>query len=91
LLLLVCDLLAGTVVVWVFWFFESRPTVALVLGTLGIGAAFLLISWLLFHFVAVWLSFIPVFVGVNIHQYYEHLRETWKAGQHAKRETHPEV
>lgn len=90
-LLLMCDLLAGTIVVWVFWFFESRPTLALVLGTLGIGAASLLVSWLLFYFLSVWLSFIPVLVGVNIHQYYEHLRETWKAGQQVKKATHTEV
>jgi CHASE2 domain-containing sensor protein len=78
----VADLLAGTFVVWVFWFFESRPTLALILGTLGVGAISLFISWALFRFLAAWFSLIPVLVGVNLHQYYEHLRGTWKAQRH---------
>lgn len=77
---LFCDLLAGTLVVWVFWFFAS-PTLALALGTFGVGAVSLLVSWLLLHCLTVWLSFIPVLVGVNIHQYYEHLRQTRKAAK----------
>jgi CHASE2 domain-containing sensor protein len=76
------DLLAGTIVVWIFWFVRS-PTWALVLGTLGFGALSLLVSAALFYFLATWLSVIPVLAGVNIHQYCEHLRTTWKAGNHA--------
>jgi CHASE2 domain-containing sensor protein len=74
------DLVMGTLIAWIFWHFEGRPTLALLLSTFGVGFGSLLISWLLLQ-VVVWLSFIPVLVGVNIHQYFEHLHKTWHAGK----------
>jgi CHASE2 domain-containing sensor protein len=87
-LALALDVIMGTLFVGVFWFvleylhtrpwFTSRRLDKLRVG-LFVGATVLTIvvaiftSWLLFK-ASIWMSFIPILVGANIHQYVDHAK-----------------
>jgi CHASE2 domain-containing sensor protein len=69
---LLFDLGLGIGGTFAYWFFESNRHVvwAILVSTLGASVVALFISYRLFHVFAYCL---PVLVGINIHQYYEHL------------------
>ncbi len=82
------DLCVGVAIVFIFWLFEHRlhnvfllrPYVPLLLSTIGICFIIVGISYALLRMgsMALWFNFIPVLVGVNIHQFYEHLESAKK-------------
>ena len=88
LVLFVIDLCVGMAFVFVFWLFEyplhklflARPYLPLLLGTFLLLVLGVLTSYTLLHLgrSTVWFNFIPMLVGVNIHQFYEHFESLKK-------------
>lgn len=77
---LVFDVLVGLGVVWVFYYIgevKKHPFWALLFVIPG---SFLLVFLIagLFFLLRYWLNVVPVVVGVNIHQFYEHAKDRYK-------------
>ena len=65
----IADFVVGSAVVLLFWFLPLRP--ALLLSLLAVPALTIVASWLIFNSLAVWLDFVPMLVGMLIHQLYD--------------------
>jgi CHASE2 domain-containing sensor protein len=83
--LFLADVGVGAIFVSIFWCFERRPYTALLWAVPGTMVATILLSYAFFHVFAYWLSFIPVFVGVNVHQFYEHVKQAREAQARLKK------
>lgn len=70
---LIFDLLAGTLALFITWRWRLIVSVPL-----SLGAGFvltLMLSYVLFRSAAYWLSFVPIIVGVVIHELWDHAVE----------------
>ncbi|HXO37252.1 MAG TPA: CHASE2 domain-containing protein, partial [Candidatus Acidoferrum sp.] len=70
---IILDILAGTILVWFSYRFQLAT--ALLLSLLAIPLFSLTSSYLAFSSLARWFNFVPVIVGVLIHELYHHARE----------------
>jgi CHASE2 domain-containing sensor protein len=81
LLPLFADIVMGILFVWIFWFIldylptRGGPRVVLFICATVLTVVFAIFSsWVLFKF-SVWMSFIPILIGANIHQYIKHAED----------------
>jgi len=74
LLLFLADVIAGTIFVFIFWLLDPHNSKFLfLLGTVLTILFAIVMSWVLFK-ASLWVSFIPILIGANIHQYFEHAK-----------------
>jgi CHASE2 domain-containing sensor protein len=66
----VFDLLTGTFVIWLYWKFRVRAAFWLSITAAPVAAmlASLIVFWLLHY----WLGFVPVLIGIIIHELHDH-------------------
>ncbi len=79
------DLLIGTGVIFLYWFFRLKT--AFWLNLLAAPVAAMAISFVVFLFVHYWLAFAPVLFGMMLHHLYDHIEqldELDKAGDEEK-------
>ncbi len=68
---ILADILAGALVVLVYFYYQHRPRVAFYASLLGIFLATLLFSFILFRTAAYWFNFMPIVIGMIMHQMLE--------------------
>ena len=65
------DLLVGSLIVFVYFYYRRRPRFALVLSLVGVPLVATAFSLLLFHTAAYWFNFMPIIIGMVLHQMLE--------------------
>jgi CHASE2 domain-containing sensor protein len=85
-LAILLDLLSGALVVYINYRYPLHPGQAMLLSLIGLLILPLISSYLAFSTLARWLNFVPIIVGVLLHQLYEHGRE-----YHHLRELYPQM
>jgi CHASE2 domain-containing sensor protein len=65
------DLVVGTLIVLIYFYYRRRPRVALGLSLIGIPFVATAFSLLLFRTAAYWFNFAPIIIGMVLHQMLE--------------------
>jgi CHASE2 domain-containing sensor protein len=65
------DLVVGTLIVLIYFYYRRRPRLALALSLIGITFVATAFSLLLFRTAAYWFNFAPIIVGMVLHQMLE--------------------
>jgi CHASE2 domain-containing sensor protein len=69
------DFVVGSLIVFLYFYYRRRPRVAFLTSLFGIPLLAFAFSWLLFQSVAYWFNFMPIVIGMVLHQMLE-LSET---------------
>jgi CHASE2 domain-containing sensor protein len=65
------DFLVGSLIVFLYFYYRRRPRVAFLTSLFGIPLLAALFSWLLFQSAAYWFNFMPIIIGMVLHQMLE--------------------
>jgi CHASE2 domain-containing sensor protein len=65
------DLVVGTLIVLIYFYYRRRPRLALALSLIGIPFVATTFSLLLFRTAAYWFNFAPIIIGMVLHQMLE--------------------
>jgi CHASE2 domain-containing sensor protein len=68
---LFADFFVGSLIVFLYFYYRRRPRVAFLTSLLGIPLLAFAFSWLLFQSVAYWFNFMPLIIGMVLHQMLE--------------------
>jgi CHASE2 domain-containing sensor protein len=69
------DFVVGSLIVFLYFYYRRRPRVAFLTSLLGIPIVAAFFSWLVFQSAAYWFNFMPIIIGMVLHQMLE-LSET---------------
>lgn len=69
------DFVVGSLIVFLYFYYRRRPRVAFLASLFGIPFVAGFFSWLLFQSAAYWFNFMPIIIGMVLHQMLE-LSET---------------
>ncbi len=78
LLELLADFLVGSLIVLIYFYYERRPRFALLCSLVGVPILSIIFSWGIFSTTAYWFNFIPIIVGMVMHQMLELSESTAK-------------
>jgi CHASE2 domain-containing sensor protein len=62
------DFVVGSLIVFLYFYYRRRPRVAFLASLFGIPLLAAFLSWLLFQSVAYWFNFMPIIIGIVMHQ-----------------------
>ena len=65
------DLVVGSLIVFVYFYYRRRPRFALMLSLVGVPLVATAFSLLLFRTAAYWFNFMPIIIGMVLHQMLE--------------------
>jgi CHASE2 domain-containing sensor protein len=65
------DFVVGSLIVFLYFYYRRRPRVAFFASLIGIPLLAALFSWLLFQSVDYWFNFMPIIIGMVLHQMLE--------------------
>jgi CHASE2 domain-containing sensor protein len=65
------DFFVADLIVFLYYYYRRRPRVALLTSLFGIPLLAAFFSWLLFQSVAYWFNFMPIIIGMVLHQMLE--------------------
>ncbi len=75
---LLADFLVGSLIVLIYFYYERRPRFALLCSLLGVPIVSIIFSWAIFSTTAYWFNFIPIIIGMVMHQMLELSESTAK-------------
>jgi CHASE2 domain-containing sensor protein len=65
------DFVVGSLIVFLYFYYRRRPRVAFLTSLFSIPLLAALFSWLLFQSAAYWFNFMPIIIGMVLHQMLE--------------------
>jgi hypothetical protein len=68
---ILADFVVGSLIVLIYFYYRLRPRVALLISLAGVPLVGIIISSILFHSAAYWFNFMPIIIGMVLHQMLE--------------------